>query len=386
MYAQFLYRIAGLQKNANVTVGIFCPPLLMSGGSLDGIRSLWYTNFCFKTGMLFQASNFADVSANWGISFTLWSPGKQKTHPVLSICELDTDKFQVKQSGTKLVYSADGISASKWVRESLKDMKGEDAPQMSSAITVKKDGRGNIVANALGYFNNNANSPYYNSSFVGLYSSAFSGANGLSVLPANFRRCVALFTARKTIKPDWINCKDEYLVPHAADPQSPLNARYEQWVNDALVYALFNTSSQQSSLRDIQYKGKTWQIKNHFFFMSAKEMKELADKAGFQEMYADAKQGEDSFVFKQLASLTLSDDAKAVLEAARCLVRASMGMRKAWHQDHPEAHLQAWDAGFAQLKPCLKACHKGIYDQFVSTYKAFENRMRKGVYEFGFLK
>ena len=387
LYAQFLYRIAKLQKNANLAVGIFCPPLLMSGGSLDIIRSLWYDNFSFKTGMLFQASNFADVAGQWGIGFTVWAHGKQKEHPILNVCELNTDTFQVKKVSSKTVYSAEDQGASDWVRE-LGGVEGAiDAPQLGSSVTVKNEGRGRLVKDSLAYMTNVSNNIYKNGDGVFLTSSCSSMAHGLSVLPANFRRCIALFTARKTIQPDWINCKDEYLVPHAASKDSPLNARYEQWVNDALVYALFNTSSQQSSLRDVQYKGKTWQIKNHFFFMPAKEMKELADQAGFQEMYADAKvYGDDSFVFKQLASLTLSDDAKAVLEAAKSLVRASMGMRKAWHADHPEANLQAWDAGWAQLKPCLKACHKGLYDQFVTTYKAFERRMTKGVYEFGFLK
>ena len=322
-----------------------------------------------------------------GIGFTLWAPGKQKHNPILTISELDTDKFQVKQVGSKTVYSADGNAASEWVKDGISALKTMDAPQLQNAVNVKQRGFGSIATGALGFFFNTSNNVYQNSSFVSLLSSAFSHGHGFSIMPANFRRVVALFTARKTIKPDWINCKDEYLVPHAADKSSPLNDAYEVWNSDAIVYSLFNTSSQQSSLRDIKYKGKVWQIKNHFFFMSAKEMQALADKSGFQEMYQDARAyGDDSFVFKQLASTTLSDDAKAVLEAARSLVRSSMAMRKIWHSDHPEHHLQAWDQGWAAMKPMFKACHKGLYDQFVTTYKSFERRMQKGVYEYGFLR
>ena len=197
---------------------------------------------------------------------------------------------------------------------------------------------------------------------------------------------MALFCARKTVQSNWLNWQDEYLVPHASAKDSPLNAEYEQWVNDSIVYSLFNSKSNQSSLRDVKYKGKTWQIRNNFFFMSPAEMKSLADKAGFDEMYQDAKQGEESYVLKLLSTVSLSDDARAVLEAARGLVRESMGMRKSWHENKPELHLQAWDAGWAQIKPMLKEEYKGAYGQFVTTYRALENRMRLGVKKYGFLK
>ena len=85
-------------------------------------------------------------------------------------------------------------------------------------------------------------------------------------------------------------------------------------------------------------------------------------------------------------STTLSADAKEVLEAARELVRKSMSLRVQWNDEHPEHHLASWDAGWAQLKPMLKQFFKADYDLFVEKYKAFENRMREGVYTFGFLR
>jgi len=61
-------------------------------------------------------------------------------------------------------------------------------------------------------------------------------------------------------------------------------------------------------------------------------------------------------------------------------------MRVTYHQEHPECHLNTWDAGWAQLKPMMKEHFKADYDSFVDRYKAFETRMRTGVYKFGFLK
>ena len=297
----------------------------------------------------------------------------------LKIKDIDETTFQIKTIGEKTVYSPDKL-ASDWVREGARE-KAEDAPQMQGYGKVKTEGRGKLIHGSVGYMNNNANSVYYNLQFVGLYSSAFSGANGLSILPANFLKVIALFTARKSITPNWINCKDEYMVPNTEHPD------YKQWNQDALVYALFNNSSQQSSLRNIDYKGRKWDIRNHFFWMSNQEMQKLANQNGFNEMYQDCKRfPEDSYVYNLLKTTKLSPDATLVLEAAKELVRKSFAMRVTYHSEHPELHLQTFDGGWAQLKPMMKEHYPTEYKAFVERYKAFETRMRKGVYRFGFLK
>jgi hypothetical protein len=201
------------------------------------------------------------------------------------------------------------------------------------------------------------------------------------IIKENFDRTIALFTARKSTVVNWINDKDEYLVPNVDHPD------YRQWNADAIVYAMFNSASQQSSLRGVQYKGRRWDVRNQFFFMGNAEVRDLADKAGFMEMYEDAKRfPEDAFVQKRLSDTILSTDAKEVLAAARELVRTSLALRATFAEEHPELHLGAWDAGWAQLKPLLKAHFKPQYEEFVARYKAFEARMREGVYKFGFLK
>ena len=390
LYAQFLYRIRKLQQKHNhggIVIGIFSKPSIVLAPSFEGLRQNFYGGFKFSKGMLFQASNFADVSGAWGISFTIWESGKWDNGKEVNVEVKDMNSYAVRILQTKTLYNINGKEATKWVRPISMCLQ-QEIPNLTNAINLADNKRNRkLSTEALGVFVCDSNNVWANARSVVLMSLPMANNKGcFEVIPENFRRSIALFCARKSIKGDWINDKDEYLVPHVASKDSPLNGAYEQWVNDAVVYSLFNTSSQQSSLRGVQYKGKQWDIANHFFWMSPSEMKALADKAGFQEMYQDAKQGEDSFVFKQLTSLALSDDAKAVLGAARSLIRASMDKRKAWHKDHPELHLQAFDAGWAQLKPMLKKEFKGAYDQFVSTYKCFENRMRKGVYEYGFLK
>lgn len=386
IYAQFMWKIAELKKiNNNIALGIFAPPTYLSGQKFPMFRQMFLGQFNFGNGMMFQASNFADVKDSWPISFTVWSNIGDNENLNVKVKEIEQTTFQIATRNNKTIYNLDGkISLNKWSRDK-KDMLGKDvdAPQLSTAITVKPDGYGVMATNALGYMWCCKNIPESNSTNVAMFSSAFSGSNsnGYSIFPTNFNKTVALFTARKSIQSNWINCKDEYMVPDIS------HTEYAQWNNDAIIYSLFNNSSQQSSLRDIDYKGKKWDIQNHFFFMSNAEMAELANKNNFNEMYQDTKKfNKDSYVYILLQTTNLSPDAKEILDMAKALIVKSFTMRATYHAEHPEYHLNTWDAGWAQLKPMFKEYFKADYEAFVEKYKAFEDRMRLGVYKFGFLK
>jgi hypothetical protein len=75
LFAQFLFRILMLKQEhnlSNVNLCVFSTPLFMSSESYAKFRDVFYIEFAFKNGMLFQADQFADVSGDWGISFTIW--------------------------------------------------------------------------------------------------------------------------------------------------------------------------------------------------------------------------------------------------------------------------------------------------------------------------
>jgi hypothetical protein len=395
LYAQFLYKISKYNTYGNITIAVFAKSLYKTGSSYSGFRANFYRKFHFENGMLFCASHFADTASSWGIDFSVWASGKENRN-TLPVDLLDTDpvSFKVINQGVKNLYNLDkSMEASEWVRQEVKGIKtNSDSPQFSSALTVKH-GKGKLADNALGYSHNNGNSVRDNQTLVGLYSSAFSVHQGFSVIPANFEKATALFAARKVVKGSWTNDKDEYLAP---DEQ---HQDYQQFATDSLVYALFNNSSQQSSMRQVTYKNKKHDIKNEFFWMPKIRMQELAEKHDYDELYRDTKNsGNDRYVHNMLfiksGSLMqandvyskLSPDAKRVLDMATELVEKSFGMRQVVSQQHPEYHLDCWDAGYAQLKLVWKDYHKLEFKAFRDAYKAFENRMRPLVYTLGFLQ
>lgn len=387
LYGQFLYRIGRLKEmNPDISIALFSPTLYLTGSSWEGFRKYFLERFEYRDGIQFQASHFADVAANWGIMFSVWSPcvGEIQYEFPCKCVEVGEDG-EIEVSAQKTVYNMDGrLSCSSWIKESLRGMKAEDAPQMTSAIGIRETGqlRGSLLRNALGYIMNKSNIINENPQGVFVVSSCSANGNGCSILPQNFDRVVANFSARRLIVGDWMNWADEYMVPNVED------SRYGEFLNDSIVFSLFESKSNQSSLRQITYKGKLWDIKNEFFWMSRDEMVELADKHGFEELFNDAKASSERFVFKKLQGIELSSEAQAVLEKASEIVRKSFEYREEVHRLHPEWHLNAWDAGWYQVKKLVAEIPFLAKDmeEFKTLFKALSEKMRPMVYELGFLK
>ena len=288
-------------------------------------------------------------------------------------------------TGEKMLYNLDNeVAASDWVREEVRGVKTYDAPQISSGCKVKQSGRGRLVKDALGYIQCGGNNVYQNDIMVSLVSGTFSNAHGLSVIPQNFMKVVSLFAARRLITGKyhtWINDNDEYMKPNTD------HSEYKQWNNDCVIYSLFNTASNQSSLRDVKYKGKTWQIFNEFFWLDYRDVKDFADHQNNDLVYKDAKRyGKQRHVATLLKSITLSDDAKAVLAAATELWRFTFNYREIMDEEHPEYHLNTWDCGWYQIKKLAKQHFPDTLKEFTVLYSEFSNRLRPLVYELGFLK
>jgi hypothetical protein len=387
LYAQFLYRITKYQEiNKNIKIGIYCPPLFLSGGSYKKFRERFFKQFGFEKGFLFESCHFSDVAKNWGISFTIFGNELNSNKFNLDIIDFN-DSFELEAKDTKEIYNIDNENKlSEFTRKSLKGLKTFDAPQMSSSINIKQSGRGTVIdiVHYLGTFHTAGNATYKNITDVGLYTSCNSNSHSHSITINNFYNVICGFIARKSITPNWINCKDEYLAPNENHPE------YEQFTYDSIVYSLFNNSSQQSSLRQVSYKDKLWDIKNEFFWISKKEIQQLANDSSYDEIYKDARTSDERFVYKQLFESgiyeKLSNDAKEVLDIATDLTKRSFEMRKLVSENNPEYHLDSWDAGYAQLKLVWKDYFKDEFKSFRDKYKSLEDRMRPLVYRLGFLK
>lgn len=385
LYAQFIYRIMMIKRKYNLTnchICLFCKPTYMSGPTYKHFRNTFLKDYQFTDGVLFNASHFADCSDKWGIAFSIWKNGND-TREAFAHKLINSVDGEIKIVGEKEIYCIDtSTSCSDWVKEPIKTLKSSDAPQLSSGIkwTESSKTRGTLVEGALGYYVNVGNNVYKNATDVFLLTSTASMANGCSILPSNFNRVTANFSARKLVVGNWINDKDEYIKPNTEHPL------WQEFENDSIVYSLFNTSSNQSSLRKVEYKGKLWDIKNEFFWMSREEMMSLANENGNDHCYQDANVSSDRYVYNLLQGITLSEEAQAVLDKACELVRKTFKYRMMFDEDNENYQINNWDASFYQMKPLWKEYAKEDFEEFKVLYKKLADKMLPMVYEVGFLR
>lgn len=387
LYAQFLYRIAEIKKQYNLTnvhIGLFSPTLFLTGSKFTSFRNNLLNEFAFDNAVQFRASHFADVADNWGISFSVWSCGETFDKHNFNYNLIDNIDGEIKVVGQKTIYNIDNkITAKDWQKEPIKGIKVVEKPTMSSALVIKEGKNSNtkIAENALGCYLNVANNVEHNATFVALYSSSdSSNANGISILPENFGRIMCNFASRKLIDCTWVNSKDEYLAPNEEHPA------YKEFENDSIIYSLFHSASNQSSLRDVEYKGKKWDIKNEFFFMGKDEIAELANQNYFDYCYEDCRKSDERYVYNLLKNIELSAEAQAVLDKAKELVVKSFKYRSLFNEEHPEYQITNWDCGWYQIKAVVKEYMPNEYKEFNELYKKLADKMRPMVYELGFLK
>ena len=393
LYAQFMFQFNQVAQDfgfKEVTIALFSVPTFMSSGSYKPFRNWWYGKFAYQAGMLFQASHFADVSGRWGISFTIWNEGRTDGTRDLLVALKDLQNFSVVKTGMKAVYNSNGREASKWVRGPGKSI---DAPTLSSGLTVKNTGKGSLIPGALSFFGNDSNSLVHSGALVYMVSSADTHNHGLSVLPTNFRRALALYGARKLVTETWDTQKDEYLVPDTTNPT------YEQWVDDCHVYAMLHNSNNCTSMRNVSYANKLWTIHNHFFWKTHAETLQALDTPATGNLYRDCKNHPAKDVFDNpvvstpdpylahvLPGLNLSPEAKDVLAKLDALWVKSLPVREVYSQEHPELHLGAWGCGIYQLKHLFRDLFPTDWENLQASFKVLGNKLRPGVYEYGFLK
>lgn len=396
LYAQFMYRCATIAQEygfKQYTVAVYSKPTFMCSGSYHGFREFWYSTFQYQAGMLFQASHFADVSGRWGISFTIWNSGGSTPMDAdlpVQIKDVPAGLFDVVPQGMKSIYNSDDREASAWIRESTRGLKGVDAPQMSSGLLIKQKGPVTLAPGFLGFLVSAGNAPQYSGTQVWWCSAAGLCGNalaGVTLLPSNWRRAVALYGARKLVQGNWINDKDEYLRPDETQPG------YDQWVDDCHIYALLHNANNCTAMRDVQYKGTSWRIKNHWFWRTRADALHALDAKDTPTLYRDCKAEpvktadvEDAYFAHVLPSLSLSPDARVVLDRLDAVWTKSLPVRESYAAGRPELHLTAHDAGVYQLKHLWRDLFPEEWKALQEAFHALEGRLRDGVYAYGFLR
>jgi hypothetical protein len=373
LYSQFLFRVIKNFKIKNVAM--FSPSLFLTTKSYVGFRETIFKDINVVSGFIMNAKEF-DGTSEWPILFSIMKNDEVKINfDLLQNKELDIVKI-----GEKTLMYLNKERGCDWVKQHNSKIKTV-VPNLSSTLQVK-DTKKLGVEGMICVLNNGTNRIEKNEKECAFLSSMYSGNIGVPITFNNFLKSTALFASRKSIKPTWQNMKDEYYVPNDN------HENYNDFKLDSIVYSIFNNRSYQSSLRNVIYRGNTYNIKNEFFWMSKNEMVEISNQNNYNELHRDAVTDSDRYVHTLLFGEEgiynqLSDEAKDVLDSATNLVKLSFGMRRNFADD--ANHLNSWDAGYAQLKLLWKEYYPEQFKEFRTKYKVLEDKMRPMVYELGFL-
>lgn len=392
LFCQFIYRICKIAEDYNnKQIELFIitsTNFYTSSNYIKMLDRLDINNLKFLDGFLIRSGAFSNVKDTWSITFALFNGKGVKEKFEVTIKDTNDKVYNICN---KKLYHLNGNKASLWAKNLPTNTEvTKDTCYFKSALNVYHTVGCNrqVKDGFLGGWFNNANSIEKNNQFVAILSGMMGDTNCHNITMYNYDKVISVFTARRLISGNYINtlnCFDEYMIPNISHPS------YSQWQSDCIVYSLFNSKSNQSSLRNIEYNGKTWNIQNEFFWMSVRDIENLAgclyDKADINTKIEDDIEefGNERFVYKKLQEVELSPDAQAVLDKATELVKLSFKYRKEFNEKHPEYHINTWDAGWYQIKGMLKEYMPNELKEFNSMYKALEDRMRPLVYELGFL-
>lgn len=383
LYIQFLYRILNIKKLFkldNLGIGIFLPTLFLSGERSEAFREIFLDSFTFQKGILFNASYFSNVSSQWGIGFSVWKSGKstQRNKFNFIVKELN-DNGKIIKAGEKVIYNVQKEKRlSEWIAKQKKSTQIQTVTLTSALKSNKKEKL--IDQNAIGFLMNDSNNVYANTQGVYIQSAPVSRhVKTTTITKENYKKCFSLYSARKIIKSNWLNQKDNYIIPNTKDE------KYEQWENDSIIYSIF--SSEVSSLRNILVNKKSYDITNEMFFMSIEDIEKLADEFRNEEIYWDCKKhNKEKFMYSNvITKLNFSYEAKNVLESASKLVKESFKYRNDFNLIYPKYNINSWDAGWYKIKGMLKIYMKKDLNVFNKSIRELEEKMRPMIYELGFL-
>jgi len=381
LFVQFLYRIDELREEYHLAkdqlvVATFSNPTWMCGDIYATWRKYWMSKYAFNSGMLFNASEFADCKNSWGISFSIWAnhSSRNKTYFVHTVYENNCG--EAVMLGKHTLYNVDEtIVGNQWAKGTFAITQCRTVSTTNGINMIEsthKSNNGRLLPNAIGYSYSDSNIVSKNGQGVGLFSTSMSCCGGYSITEENFDRVCALFTARKSVDSNWINTKDMYSAPNM---DSEL---YQAFVNDSYVYSMFNPASNQTSVKG-EINGESYDFKNQFYPFSKRETYEMLGwniPMNFKD--------ETRFIKSKLTNL--STEAQTVLDCFKECIVATATVRKAYGETHPDLQVSRWDCGWRQLKDLFKEHCNEQFTKLREAYKVLENKLRPQVYELDFLK
>ena len=314
LYIQFIYRAIELMNTSGI-VAVLSPIAYLTGQTSRTFRAyLKEQGYGILSGFAVSVGMFEGIKADRPIVFTIL-----QKNPSLSI---DNFVYPVYNKDLEIIDSLtlyntdDKLSLSDWLKEVRIKEPAYFTVAVRSPLNYVFKGRGlskqknsKIKQLNIGYIHNQSNDIHKSTNGVNLFSTLYSSTQG-EAIQSNIYRVILLFSFRRScVGSGWYKIYKQYLKPTFR------NQEHENQVfADALIYALFNSSNNTSSLRDlVDPDGNTHNVYNHFFpyskelfLFNLKSAKETTGNNGYDVIYNDFLQSgaDDTIIHKLIKHIT----------------------------------------------------------------------------------
>ncbi len=341
LFAQFIYRIRTEFAGKVAHFGLFSKLKYLNANNDQKFRDEIF-HFGFERGFIFSSANFSGTSKGnqFPVGFLVWDLNDEKRieeqEILLDVFNESVEKFDVKHLRTE---NRERF-LSKWIdRPAATNV----FPPFGSAIVVKakNDDRRDRVANGfLASLMCAGNDPQHQNN-TALLSGPYVSAGALSVTPDNFEKAMVVHAVRRIPKATWLNDRDQFL--------QPIEDLSDEFINDCTVWNLFSNSNATASMRDVEYEGNVYQIRNHFFPFLISDVKKW--KIADTQIAESLATGEETFVAKWLADRDLSPEALSVLRKGRQI--HEFYFENLGQLPTSKFKIENWDAGWWQIRNAL---------------------------------
>ncbi|MBR5913387.1 MAG: hypothetical protein IKZ58_03350 [Selenomonadaceae bacterium] len=375
LFSQFIYRISKEFFNRQTYLGIFSTPKYINSTNDQKFRDKIF-QYKFERGFIFSSKNFDGCKGSFSVAFLVWNLHKkislEEQKISLDVYNENVEKFAVKNiSSENRKYFL-----SKWIKRPPAIKK---FPPLSGGFNIaekNKDRRDRISENFLASFMSKGNE-FSNQTFTSLLSGPYVSAGAMSVTPENFEESMIIHAVRRIPKATWLNDRDQFM-----QPKKELT---REFICDCVIWSLFAPSNATVSLRNVEYEGKIYRMKNNLFPFLIEELRtwEINSELNFSSQIFMKQDNRYAAIWIKNNFLDFSREAREVLSEGKNLY-------KIFYEGHfnlvelEKFKIYDWDVGWYQLRNIVKN-----FDEVFKIKIPFEKLGEKilpKIYELGFLR
>jgi hypothetical protein len=376
LFAQFLFRLKNEFAGKRAYLGLFSKIKYLNANNDQKFRDNVF-KFAFERGFIFSSANFSGTSksSQFPVGFIIWNLSKSKRieDQRISVDIFDEDLYRI---GKKAISTENRESfLNKWIDRRAANI---IFPPFGSAINVKKnnlDARDRISEGFLASLMCKGND-FVNQNNTSILSGPYVSAGGLSITKENFEKAMVIHAVRRIPKATWINDRDQFMQPN--------RELSDGFISDCVVWSLLSNSNETVSMRNVEYKGKSYQITNHLFPFRIQDVSawEITDT---DIMKSIKHESNDRFASIWLNRHDLSKESKDILHIAKRIYKSYFNNLN--QLPTSKYKIEWWDAGWWQIRNSLSSQNidSSLFEELKALHNSLKEKLLAQIIEYGFI-